>query len=41
MDKLNPVLQDTPVSTKYAESVGGWYTTESTGGVFSSARRTD
>ena len=38
MDKLNPVLQDTPVSTKYAESVGSWYTTEATGGVFSSGQ---
>jgi hypothetical protein len=37
MDKLNPVLQDTPVSTKVAEQVTSWYTTESNSGVYTSS----
>jgi len=34
MDKLIPVIQDTPLTTKVAESVSGWYDTESTVGVY-------
>lgn len=37
MDKLNPVLQSTPLTTKVPESVSSWFSTEYTGGTFSDA----
>ena len=37
MDKLNPTFQDTPVTTKSAESVSQWYKTEVTSGEFTAA----
>ncbi len=34
MDKLTPVIQATTITTKSAESVSGWYTTQSTAGIY-------
>lgn len=37
MDKLTPAIQETPVTSKAAESVSQWYTTEATAGILTSS----